>query len=338
MRLLNLVTLSAGLALTALAAHLSANASERDQLVQCYEQLKAASSKAVEAGDQVRVKGGEGPDEKFRLVGNCGAITSVPAPEASQPPLCLGVKIWGQLVDPFGQPGPFVNLVKHKWQRKERFHLWLESAVPVQLALFQNYPEGRPASKQISPDPRFPQTFATIMPGQPYRFPVLIEMDDDLRDELMSLVVVRADTQVLPVNGAPIVSATATATAIINGQTVAANATATVSGATPGAAVSPPQRPAAGPVPSAAGQASALALGGVMGPTGMLKGDVAQQTMAVFGELNRLAMEQPERTKLQLVGPPPPTAPPASMNAFDVEIVMMGPGRVAQIELTLHKD
>ena len=120
-----------------------------------------------------------------------------------------------KLVNPAGQAGPYVNVVKHKWQRRERFYLWLETAVPIQLALFQNYPEGLLPSRQVSPDERFASSFATIMPGGPYRFPVLFKTDDDLRDEQVSLVVVRSDAQVLPINGAPVASASVVIPAIM---------------------------------------------------------------------------------------------------------------------------
>ena len=86
----------------------------------------------------------------------------------------------------------------------------------------------------------------------------------------------------------------------------------------------------------------AAALGGVVGPGGTLKSAAASQTKSIMAELNNYARFQPKskstRMKLGLVAPPPPVAPPISTTFGDVEILLMGPGNIAQIELTFHKD
>ena len=317
-------------------------AADRSEMMSRFDALKSNSMAAVKSGNVEMVEATVGT-EKIRLVGQA-QIAPVPMPVG--PPLRLGVKIWGQLLD-----GRFVNLTKHKWQRSEQFYLWLETAVPIQLAFFQNYPEGRPPSRQVSPDQRFPSTFATIMPGAPYRFPVLIQMDDDLRDEQVSIVVVRADSQVLPVNGATVVSgnavatasATAVANAIVDTQTGAvATAQATATTGVPGGAAAQAQAAAGvGPGGSRA-SAFAAALGGVVGPGGTLKSSAASQTKSIMAALNTYALTQPKakstRMKLGLVAPPPPASPPISTTFGDVEILLMGPGNIAQIELMFHKD
>jgi len=336
-------------------------AAERSVLMKRFDTLKANSMAAVANGkvetvEAAVVAGGQ----KIRLVGQA-QIAPAPPMIPAGPPLRLGVKICGQLLN-----GQFVNLTKHKWQRSEQFYLWLETAVPIQLAFFQNYPEGRPPSRQVSPDQRFPSTFATIMPGVPYRFPVLIQMDDDLRDEQVSIVVVRADAQVLPINGATMVSgsavatasATAVASAIVETQTgVMASAHATATAVGPGGAAAQAQAQAAAGAGGAAAQAQAqaaagpggaqasafaAALGGVVGPGGTLKSAAATQTKSIMAALNNYARFQPKskstRMKLSLVAPPPPMAPPISATYGDVEILLMGPGNIAQIELTFHKD
>ena len=321
-------------------------AQERDVLMNRFAALKANSMQAIEDGkvetvEAAVVAGGQ----KIRLVGQA-QIAPAPPMIPAGPPLRLGVKICGQLLD-----GRFVNLTKHKWQRGEPFYLWLETAVPIQLAFFQNYPDGRPPSRQVSPDERFPSTFATIMPGKPYRFPVLIQMDDDLRDELVSIVVVRADAQVLPINGATVVSgnavatasATAVASAIVETQTgVMASAHATATVGVPGGAAAQAQAAAGAGPGGARASAFAAALGGVVGPGGTLKSAAASQTKSILAALNTYARTQPKsksgRMKLGLVAPPPPVAPPISTNFGDVEILLMGPGNIAQIELTFHKD
>ncbi|EMI53517.1 hypothetical protein [Rhodopirellula sallentina] len=285
--------------------------------------LTANSSGAIKSV-QTAIKGG---DPKFTLV--------QPTPTPPNPG-CISVKVWGQLVNPNGTPGPYVNLTKHKWERKQRFHLWLDTAVPLQLSFFQNYPEGRPKSKQISPDPQFPSTFSTIMPGAPYKFPVMIEMDDDLRDEQMSIILVRADANILPVNGGA--TATATATAVISANTLPPNSQVSVSTmANASAQVQQTSQSA-----TAAASAGALAgAGGVVGVGGTLKGAPMQQTQEMFVALQN-DPSLASMAKLRLVAGPPPSAPPSVSpvpdRIDDVSTVMMGPGNIAQIELTFFKD
>lgn len=100
----------------------------------------------------------------------------------------IGIKVWFELGD-----GTLVNPVKKKWDKKEKFYVHVQSAVPIYVSLFQNYPESRPTSRQIYPDAKYTDSFKAIQPGQTTRLPVAFEMDDDLRDEIMSMVVVRAD-------------------------------------------------------------------------------------------------------------------------------------------------
>ena len=285
---------------------------KEQQLSKAYDQLKANTLKAMDSGKfeqkSVNFKG-----TKLRLVGDC-EIDPVVIPAITPAPICMGVKIWGQIVNPDGSLGPLVNLTKHKWQKKEQFYLWLDAAVPLQLAVFQNYTDGRPKSKQVSPDEKFPRSFETVVPGTAWKFPVRMEMDDDLIDEQVSIVVVRADTQCLPVNGAPATvtaTATATATAIINSN-------------------------------GASAEAGSSSLASVSGPGGTLKGSLAKSTRSVFKQINDQLLAKPATKnashKLRLVAAPPAQAPAESQVQQDVEILMMGAGNIAQIELTFHKD
>ena len=100
----------------------------------------------------------------------------------------LGIKVWFELQD-----GTLVNPIKHRWGSKERFWIHIQTAVPVYVALFQNYPESRPASRQVYPDQAYPESFKPLAANETTRLPVLFEMDDDMRDEIMSMVVVRSD-------------------------------------------------------------------------------------------------------------------------------------------------
>lgn len=100
----------------------------------------------------------------------------------------LGIKVWFELSN-----GTMVNPTRKKWDNKEKFYIHIQTSVPVYVSLYQNYPDSRPVSRQIYPDKKYPEGFKVLQPGQSTRLPVLFETDDDMRDEIMSLVVVRAD-------------------------------------------------------------------------------------------------------------------------------------------------
>lgn len=111
-------------------------------------------------------------------------------------PCKMGIKVWFQLA----ATGKFVNPTKHRWNPKEELYIWLEPAVPVQVSIHQNYPEDVKKSKHIYPDPKHPKTFSTIFPKPGgVRLPVKFRTDDDLRKEIISLVLVRSDSGTLPV-------------------------------------------------------------------------------------------------------------------------------------------
>ena len=129
----------------------------------------------------------------------------VPTTSPTTPTACnLGIKVWFSLED-----GTCFNPIKRKMGVKERFYVHIQSAVPIYVALFQNYPESRPESRQVYPDAKYPDTFKVIQAGQATRLPVPFEMDDDTRDEIMSMVVARADApQIRPTLATAAVSTT----------------------------------------------------------------------------------------------------------------------------------
>ncbi len=178
----------------AASLQLQADDTRYSQAAQSFEQLQQGSQaiegRRFEVGDEEVTFAGS---DRFDIV-------PVPNLDPGAPPYQMGVAVWFQL-EPSGQ---FVNPVKHRWNPRERFYVWINPAVPMTISLHQNYPEDRPASRQVYPDVRYPATFQTFMPG-PHRLPVLFEMDDDLRDEIMSMVVVRADNPALPVHAQPFV-------------------------------------------------------------------------------------------------------------------------------------
>jgi len=100
----------------------------------------------------------------------------------------LGIKVWFTLED-----GTAFNPVKRKMAPKERFYVHIQSAVPVFVSLFQNYPESRPESRQVYPDKEHPETLKLVQANVATKLPVAFVMDDDTRDEIMAMVVVRAD-------------------------------------------------------------------------------------------------------------------------------------------------
>jgi len=91
------------------------------------------------------------------------------------------------------EDGTCFNPIKRKMGVKEKFYIHVQAAVPVYVSLFQNYPDSQPASRQVYPDAQYPESFKAIQPEQATRLPVLFEMDDNTLDEIMSMVVVRAD-------------------------------------------------------------------------------------------------------------------------------------------------
>ena len=107
-----------------------------------------------------------------------------------------GAKIWFELKD-----GRYVHPTKHKWGINERFYIWVETPVPAFFHMSQNYPEDRHPIKEIFPDQRYPKTFYHFPAGRPYRLPVQFKMDDDQRDEIISICLVRVDDmETLPPN------------------------------------------------------------------------------------------------------------------------------------------
>jgi hypothetical protein len=135
-----------------------------------------AFDKMLEKGKIANTAAAKGTS-KFAIAAQCGN-TQVES----------GVKVWFELAD-----GTLVDPAKHKWQRKEKFKIWFVSAVPVLVGLYQNYPHDQLKSRQVFPDKKFPRTFNVVPAGRPQMLPVEFITDNDLEDELMSMVLVRAD-------------------------------------------------------------------------------------------------------------------------------------------------
>jgi len=102
------------------------------------------------------------------------------------------VKVWAELKD----GGEKVQLSNHEWKPGQEFYLYLESAVPLKLSIFQDFPDGKTVLRL--PVPEVLESLDVLKPGEPYKVPATFEMDPDAKEELMRLVMVRADAATAP--------------------------------------------------------------------------------------------------------------------------------------------
>ncbi|MDO4627774.1 MAG: hypothetical protein Q4C70_01185 [Planctomycetia bacterium] len=151
-----------------------------------------------------------------------GQTTTQTQTQTTMKPSKLGIKVWFELAD-----GTFVNPTKKEWKPREKFYVHVQAAVPVYVALYQNYPESRPTSRQVYPNEKFTDSFKVLQPGQTTKLPVQFEMDNDMRDETMSMVVVRSDWEGIQ-NG---LTTTATASVTNNNGTAQVSAQVVTTGA-----------------------------------------------------------------------------------------------------------
>lgn len=196
-KFLGIVGLLAGLSGAEMTKESSAQLIRSD-LEQSFAELTANSIEGLKkalADNEWGVKGepasGFEIDEVSTPVQTDDARSSVPSPAASIMSK-LGIKIWFELSD-----GTLVNPVKRRWKQRERFYIHVQAAVPVYVTLYQSSPRKKSVSTQTYPHVQYPESFKVIQPGQSTRLPVLFEMDDDTQAEVMSMVVVRADWEVI---------------------------------------------------------------------------------------------------------------------------------------------
>ena len=218
----------------------------------------------------------------------------------------LGIKVWFELKD-----GTLVNPTKKRWSAKETFYIHVQAAVPVYVALYQNYPDSRPLSRQIYPDSKYKNSFKAIQPGQSTKLPVTFEMDDDQRDEIMSMVVVRSDWSGIQ-NGL-----TAQATASVTSNNGTAQITAQVNTTGAGTLKCINDR--------------------VVGKKDLTKED-AHKIVENISEkqadnIAKAVNEAASVAKFQIVGSDPVT----STQANDVCFYMFGAGHIGQWQLTIKK-
>ena len=146
-----------------------------------FAQLTESAKSALTAPDAAAKSAATG---KFSIVGapHQHAGDAVFANDAT------AVRVWFELSN-----GRFVNPRHYRWAPGEVFYVHVQSAVPVYVALYQNFPNNRLPSRRVYPDVHFPDSFQMVMPGVSTRLPVAFQMDPNFLPEHMSIVVTRAD-------------------------------------------------------------------------------------------------------------------------------------------------
>src|SRR5262249_8898322 len=94
------------------------------------------------------------------------------------------VKVWGELA----AGGKKVSLSGYEGRPNERFYLCFETTAAVRFGFHQTDPGKEPIL--ILPKPKHTKSYETIMPGKPYKLPVLLKMLDTDDDEVVTLSVV----------------------------------------------------------------------------------------------------------------------------------------------------
>jgi hypothetical protein len=109
--------------------------------------------------------------------------------DTMQPRLLL--KVWGVLVRDRQETDEKVNLAKYAWSPRERFCLYCETTVPVNVGLYTDGADNR--ARKILPDEKNPGDIEALWPGAPHKLGSTLELLDNDRDETLELVVRLAD-------------------------------------------------------------------------------------------------------------------------------------------------
>ncbi len=170
-------------------------ASLRSNCDMAFTKLTLNSKEALQSALKTRKKGtvvssASADSAKFKISGVADPTVEENddvAPEEAE----MAVKVWFTLVD-----GTKVNPLKHEWSAKEKFYVHVQAAAPVYVSLFHEIPaqKGKAAdSIQVYPNQRYPNSGKAIQAGAATRLPVQFELEDNDEDEIMSMIVVRAD-------------------------------------------------------------------------------------------------------------------------------------------------
>lgn len=112
----------------------------------------------------------------------------------------IAVRFWFVLKN-----GRIVDPVRYRWKPNERFDIHVESCVPLELSIWQNYRDRR-SSVMVYPLLGKIATYSTTLPGRKYELPVDFIMDNDLDNEEISFVLIRSDSGCLPINDTQVIN------------------------------------------------------------------------------------------------------------------------------------
>lgn len=176
------------------AAGNSQTGTSRQEAKRLFEALKRNALHGADGKKAYSVRSGRIGEQRLNFGDEIDVTPVPPAPDTKTEPIQLALSIYFRLED-----GKYVNPQTYKWREKEPFSMWVETAVPIQLHLFQNYSDDSPKSKAVYPDEKYSETFSSIFPGKPVKLPVNFQTDPGETKEMMSLVVARTDAEQLPI-------------------------------------------------------------------------------------------------------------------------------------------
>ncbi len=168
-------------------------------VIDAFNGLKSRGAEAVSSG-RLALKDLTIGNTTVRIVSAPTSIGAIDVAGEAGPRVQLALRAWGELAEG-PDAGKTVSLTSYRWKANERFHLWIETAIPIQIALLQTLPDSR-KPKLVMPSEKYPESFGTILPGRPYRYPVRFRLDDRDEDELMVVRVARPEAG-LPISSPP---------------------------------------------------------------------------------------------------------------------------------------
>jgi hypothetical protein len=202
-----LVIVLSGACVAATALPVRAQGPTRANLIDAFYDLREQTKKAYkDSFETVIITKSKGDSVPLRVMNQQGrsGITKFKGVDvpASGGNAKLILKVWAVPLADGREIGKKVHLSKYAWRPKERMHLYFETSTPVYLGFYQDAVDSGgklTARTKVLPAPAFTQSYKVIEPNQKFRFPVTIELDDDLQDEIMSIVFVTAGDPDLPI-------------------------------------------------------------------------------------------------------------------------------------------
>lgn len=122
------------------------------------------------------------------------AITKFEGVELAGEKVKQMIEVWAVPVVNGEESDQKVSLDGHKWRPGERFRLYFKSATPINVEVYQVYPDGSRPEVRRFPTDRFRETYNNyIPPRESVRYPpapLVIKVDDTQDDEVMKIVAV----------------------------------------------------------------------------------------------------------------------------------------------------